>query len=435
MPPTPVTYAAPAAPPRALRAEPPPAASVEYAPAWPAAAGRGAAPARVRENRARTDLFGGGPDANAEDELLRSSSVPLEQYDEKPTGARNESSVLFSLDTLKAGARRGGATSAPPRMLTASPPTAADILGMTASGALPGMDSTAMLLSAPRVEAPAPVLPVAAAPVRDRDTTPPTMRNRTPLGLIAAILALAVAVAGAAFFVLRSHASPPAAAGSAAAELAPSPSATVAAAPAAPPPAPTTPVATAAAEPPQQAPATEMPTPAPPAAAAPAAPSQPKAAAPNSGGSNLEAMKAAIRPAGGDKPEAKPADKGARGGKLVLEEEPSGGSAPAAGGGEAAEPPAEEAPKPPFDTGAAKTALANAAAGAAGCKKADGPTGAGKVQVTFSPSGRATSANVIEGAFGGTPVGGCIAKLFRAAKVPAFSGDPVTVSKSFSVPE
>jgi len=106
---------------------------------------------------------------------------------------------------------------------------------------------------------------------------------------------------------------------------------------------------------------------------------------------------------------------------LVLEEEPA-----------AAE---EEAPKPPFDTGAAKAALASAAASAAGCKKPDGPTGAGKVQVTFSASGRATSANVIEGAFGGTPVGGCIAKAFRAAHVPAFSGDPVTVSKSFTVPE
>jgi hypothetical protein len=42
---------------------------------------------------------------------------------------------------------------------------------------------------------------------------------------------------------------------------------------------------------------------------------------------------------------------------------------------------------------------------------------------------------VVEGPFGGTPVGGCVAKLFRAAKVPPFTGDPVTVSKSFTIPE
>jgi hypothetical protein len=84
---------------------------------------------------------------------------------------------------------------------------------------------------------------------------------------------------------------------------------------------------------------------------------------------------------------------------------------------------------------AAKAALEGAAASAASCKSADGPTGRGKVQVTFSPSGRVTSASVVEGAFGGTPVGGCVAKLFRGAKVPAFSGDPVTVAKAFTIPE
>jgi hypothetical protein len=389
----------------------------------------------VRENRARTDLFGGAPDADAENELLRSSSVPLEQYDEKPTGARNESSVLFSLDTLKAGARRGSSTSVPPRMLAASPPTAADILGMTAGGALPGMDSTAMLLSAPRVEAPAPPAPVAAAPVRDRDTTPPMMRNRTPLGLIAAILALALAVAGGAFFVLRSRVASVPSAGSAAAEPALTLSPSTLAAPPAGSAEPTTPVATGPAEAPAEASA-EAPTPpaiaAPPASPIAAAP--PKAAAP-SGGPGVEALKAAMRPDKAEKSTTKPAEKAAKNGKLVLEEEPSPGGPAPPSAGEGAEPAVEEAPKPPFDTGAAKTALANAATAAANCKKPDGPTGSGKIQVTFSPSGRATSANVIEGAFGGTPVGGCIAKLFRAARVPAFSGDPVTVAKSFSIPE
>jgi hypothetical protein len=44
-----------------------------------------------------------------------------------------------------------------------------------------------------------------------------------------------------------------------------------------------------------------------------------------------------------------------------------------------------------------------------------------------------TSANVTAGPFGGTSVGGCVARTFRAAKVPSFDGDPVTVSKSFSI--
>jgi hypothetical protein len=53
--------------------------------------------------------------------------------------------------------------------------------------------------------------------------------------------------------------------------------------------------------------------------------------------------------------------------------------------------------------------------------------------VTFAPSGRVTSANVSGGDFGGSPVGSCVASVFRRASVPAFSGDPVTVSKSFNI--
>jgi hypothetical protein len=85
-----------------------------------------------------------------------------------------------------------------------------------------------------------------------------------------------------------------------------------------------------------------------------------------------------------------------------------------------------------FNTAAAKTALATDAAALGRCRKEGGPTGAGKAIVTFAPSGRVTSANVT-GAFAGTSVGGCVASVFRNAKVPAFSGSPVTVSKSFSI--
>ncbi len=89
--------------------------------------------------------------------------------------------------------------------------------------------------------------------------------------------------------------------------------------------------------------------------------------------------------------------------------------------------------KPKFNVSAAKSSLSRAAANAAGCKKAGGPTGTGKVHVTFAPSGRATSARVVSGPFGGTSVGGCVASIFRRARVPPFSGGSKTVAKSFRI--
>lgn len=86
-----------------------------------------------------------------------------------------------------------------------------------------------------------------------------------------------------------------------------------------------------------------------------------------------------------------------------------------------------------FNRAAAMSALSAAAGAAKGCKKPDGPTGSGKVKVTFAPSGNVTSAQVEGPPFAGTPVGGCIASAFRGAKVPPFAGAPVSVSKSFSI--
>lgn len=87
---------------------------------------------------------------------------------------------------------------------------------------------------------------------------------------------------------------------------------------------------------------------------------------------------------------------------------------------------------PEFDRSAAAEALGQAAASAPTCKAEDGPTGRGRATVTFANSGRATNANVT-GTFAGTTVGGCIAELFRQARVPAFSGPPVKVAKSFTI--
>jgi hypothetical protein len=99
---------------------------------------------------------------------------------------------------------------------------------------------------------------------------------------------------------------------------------------------------------------------------------------------------------------------------------PAAPSPPAGGGGE-------------FDKGAAKAALAAAASMAAACKQPDDPSGGARVSVTFSPSGRVTTAKLVSGAFMGTPTGSCIARAFRTISVPAFSGDPVTVTKEVAV--
>ena len=88
--------------------------------------------------------------------------------------------------------------------------------------------------------------------------------------------------------------------------------------------------------------------------------------------------------------------------------------------------------KAEFNRDAARSALAAAAGAASGCKKKGGPTGRGKVVVTFAPSGRATQATVGP-PFAGTAVGSCAAGAFRGASVPPFSGGAVTVSKSFFI--
>ncbi len=53
--------------------------------------------------------------------------------------------------------------------------------------------------------------------------------------------------------------------------------------------------------------------------------------------------------------------------------------------------------------------------------------------ITFAPSGRATTATVSGEPFAGTAIGSCIAAKFRAASVPPYSGDFITVKKSVKV--
>jgi len=105
----------------------------------------------------------------------------------------------------------------------------------------------------------------------------------------------------------------------------------------------------------------------------------------------------------------------------------------------AAGKPANEAPKDtsgggstaPFDRGAASAAIG--AVNVQSCKKPDGPTGTGHVKITFAPNGSVSSAVVDGGPYPGTAVGGCIAGKYRAAHIPAFGGAPQGVGKSFTI--
>ena len=86
----------------------------------------------------------------------------------------------------------------------------------------------------------------------------------------------------------------------------------------------------------------------------------------------------------------------------------------------------------PFDRGAAAAALGGVNVGS--CAQPGGPTGAGRISVTFAPDGAARRVVCTNPPFAGTAVGACIEQLFRRARVPAFSGAEVTVGKAFRVP-
>ena len=84
-----------------------------------------------------------------------------------------------------------------------------------------------------------------------------------------------------------------------------------------------------------------------------------------------------------------------------------------------------------FDRGAAASTLGAIASSLGSCKKPDGPTGPGKVKVTFQPSGQVSAVEFVEGTYAGTSVGGCILAKFRGAHIPPFGGSAVPANKSF----
>jgi len=369
--------------PRPAAAMPKPAAAAPKPAASPAIK-----PSAARRNQARGggDLFGDLASVGSEED----DSLGAEARDAGPkmTGARNESSVLFSLDALVKAEQPAPKKSAPKKEDAAAfllgTDDAADSLANVGTGSF-GSAFAPPDFTTP-VQAPPPEVSRAsdltAAPSFNE---PPTKKKG--VGLWIALGAVVVLGGGAVALGLP-------------AKLAgPKPE----------------PLATAA---PRQEPSLPVAAPEPTVAPAAAASSSP-AAASVAGGTAGTAAVAATTPALAAKPTPKP-------------DEASKPNEPSAKPVDKPAEPAAASDAPPFDKGAAVTALTAAAGNAQSCKTADGPTGSGKVSVTFMPSGRATNTQV-SGDLAGTAVGGCVARIFRGSKIPAFSGEAVTVSKSFSV--
>jgi hypothetical protein len=370
---------------------------------------------RIRSLRAASakgqpsaDLFGDIDAAGGESEDVdvatsaRAPALPgASAYDDKPTGQRNENSVLFSLDSLKAGFVGGAPAGGPEKPRPSAPKPGArpnqpsnpdDPFGMGATGGIAALGSggsplfnrgdNQALMTAPAPPEPKPMA-VAAYSTATGVMAPGGMDQRTKrlvtfgaIGAGALILVLSVIAFGGGSDEEKAEAEAKAAASASA--LAKKDEA------------------------PQEEPKKEEKKD---EEKKEEKKDEPSAAASASAEPKKEEAKSAGKPSG---PATSP--------KKEAPAEPAGAST-----------------APPFSKASAISALGAAAGSAGGCKKPGGPTGTGKVQVTFAPSGRVTSATVMGGPFAGTAVGGCVAGAFRRAKVPAFSGNPVTVSKSFAI--
>lgn len=365
----------------------------------------GAVAARREGSEKAADLFAGVDKAGSE------PSGEAEDVDMKLTGERGPSSVLFSLGSLtkdiekakkeeesKTTAKGEGSGLIDIRSLTAAksdrasmPPRVEDIMNLSGGGAFSAALAPPDLLSAP-----------AAASASDADASAKQEKgnNKIIFTIIGCAVFLGVAIVGAIVFTRAEPVAttPPGPASTLSGALAqndPAPTATATtAAPA--------PTETTTAKEPGQLPSTQP-------GAGPGVKPGPKAP----GTPEAPATATAAPPPAPTKP-------------LTLEEQmrktapttaPTTTAATDQGGS--------------FDRAAASGSLN--AVSIVGCKKPDGPTGAGHVTVTFGPSGMVTTAVVDGGDFPGTPVGGCIAGKYRSAHVPPFSGSPVKVGKSFNL--
>jgi predicted Zn finger-like uncharacterized protein len=344
-----------------------------------------------------TDLFAGAAASGSESEEVNTSAPVLPQGargdDGKPTGQRNENSVLFSLDALKAGfAGPPAKAEAPKRGATVRGAAADDPFGLgggavAAAPMFSMADNAALLTAPPPPEPPKPVIAFA-------EPGAPAQARGSKKGMIIGVVAVLLVGGIGAAFALSAKAEKEeliaaAAAASASAEK--------------------------AREEERKARAAEE-----------KAREEQKEEAAKATAAAVAAAEAAAKAAsddksGDDKKDPAAAAGAKSGAPAAKKDDKKDAPAPAAGGDQ------------PFNKSAAISSLGAAAGGAAGCKKLGGPTGSGKVTVTFAPSGRVTTANVNGAPFAGTSVGGCVASIFRKAKVPPFSGSPVTVSKGFSI--
>lgn len=367
---------------------------------------RAAEPARVSggRTRGRADLFGGIAHAGSEEEALAAASVPPSSSESRMTGQRNENSVLFSLDALKAGVdaprpapARGGGPAPASKDDKAS---LDDImsLGGGSSNPLFSMHANQALLAAPPPPPeppPRPATPVDAMISSSVAPMPATQKGggKTVIAISAAVGLLAI-LGIVAVLVLGKGKEDDKTAKTASGEKTSDGNKSG-----------DDKGTTASGERPT---GTESTT----GGTDPAVPGSTKVPVTEEEKKRFaEAMK---------KKEEEDKKNGTTPDPKKEEEDTKKKENPSSGVGS-------------FDKGAAIAALSGAAAQASGCKRPGGPTGSGKAIVTFAPSGRVTSANVSGGEFGGSPVGSCVASVFRRASVPAFNGDPVTVSKSFNI--
>jgi hypothetical protein len=364
--------------------------------------GTGPSPLAARRAGGRAavaDLFGTAAQAGGEDDVMTSAPAKMPEAHEDPnkllTGARNENSVLFSLNTLTGKSDRPPAPSNNTeasglidiRQLSAQIATVDDskrrnsrvddIMNLSGGSYLP-------TLTAPALVAPPSLDSFSADGSRAKSSLSPSARSRSLIALaaIGGLAVIGVAVVGAVAMTRGKsddeNAAKAAASASAAAALVAATSASASApAPAAAPPPPSAAASVAERETPPPAP--------------PAAPPPPAAAPPTRVASNPSPQPAAAA--------------------------------------RAAAPESDQ----PFNMGEAKARLAAVASAVQHCKKANGPTGTGRVVVVFAPSGAAQTATISSQPFEGTPTGACVAAHFRAVRVPAFGGSPFSVAKSFTI--
>jgi predicted Zn finger-like uncharacterized protein len=404
------TRSASVPPAAAAPASQPPAAAAFPVPGNGSAAQAGPkAAARASVKRAGGDLFGRAASAGSEEEQAAApASAPLmagtQPYDDpKPTGARNENSVLFSLDALKVGfgAPSSGAPSPapapapkgkpPPRQQVASNPD--DPFGMGGNDSLAGIGGAGFgfganqaLLTAPAPPEPKPLFKLSADPVVGAAAALaplPSRRGPSKVLIFGGIVAI-LAVVGIVIASSGGEKQDEAEASSASTEL------------------------KAAQKPAEKPPEAKKEEPKPEEKAEEKKPESKVASATKAGDVKRPADSTKAKTEATEKVATKTDEKPA------VKQQPSDGVST-------------------FNKGAAIAALSSSAAAASSCKRPGGPTGTGRAVVTFAPSGRVTTVNITGGEFGGSSVGSCIASVFRRASVPAFSGSPVTVSKSFSI--